>query len=161
MTQEFRADSGPLLIVGGSGMLGLSLVDDLERRGLTHEEPDLDRLDLVAGDPGPFVADLKPSAVVNASAFTDVGLAERPENRFAVDRLNRAAPAELARTCAGLGIPLVHVSTDFVFDGASAAPYREEDEVNPVQVYGLSKLEGERAVFTACPDALVMRTSML
>jgi len=159
--QRFRAGSGPILIVGGSGMLGLSLIGDLERRGLTHEAPDLDRLDLLAVDAGPFVTDLRPSAVVNASAFTDVGPAERPENRLAVDRLNRDAPEELARACAGLGIPLVHVSTDFVFDGTSSEPYREEEEAMPVQVYGQSKLEGERAVFAACPHALVVRTSTL
>lgn len=161
MTQEFRSDSGPILIVGGSGMLGLSLIGELERRGLGHEAPDLDRLDLLACDPGPFVTELQPSAVVNASAFTDVGRAERPENRSEVDRLNQHAPEDLARACARLGIPLVHVSTDFVFDGTGSEPYREDDEVNPLQVYGRSKLEGERAVFAACPYALVLRTSTL
>ena len=161
MTQQFRSDSGPVLVVGGSGMLGLSLIRDLERRGLAYDAVDFPQLDLVVCDPRPFVAELRPSAVINASAFTDVGGAELPLNRPAVDRLNRDAPAELALVCAELGIPLVHVSTDFVFDGEATRPYREDDEATPVQVYGVSKLEGEHAVFAANSRALVVRTSTL
>jgi dTDP-4-dehydrorhamnose reductase len=142
-------------------MLGLGLVRELERRGLPYEAPDLDRLDLLHGDPGPLIAGLRPAALVNPSAFTDVGGAERPANRKAVDRLNRDAPGEMARACARLGIPMLHVSTDFVFDGKRSAPYREHDRVNPLQAYGRSKLQGERAVLEAHPQALVVRTSTL
>jgi len=108
-----------------------------------------------------LLATVAPSAVINASAFTDVAAAERPENRETVLRLNRDAPALLARTCAGRGIPLVHVSTDYVFDGRSRRPYREDDPTHPLQVYGASKLEGELGVLAAHPSALIVRTSTL
>jgi dTDP-4-dehydrorhamnose reductase len=142
-------------------MLGQALIAELLRRRRAHVAPDLDRLDLLAGDPGESVAALRPAAVINASGFTDVAQAEREENRVAVERLNHEAPGELARACRRLGIPLVHVSTDFVFDGTATRPYREQDSVAPLQCYGSSKLRGERAVLETFPRALVVRTSTL
>jgi len=75
--------------------------------------------------------------------------------------LNRDAPRELARACRRLGLPFIHVSTDYVFDGESTRPYREDDAAAPLQVYGESKLEGEHAVVRAHRQALVVRTSTL
>ena len=151
----------PILILGGSGLLGRCVAGDLERRGLRHESPGRDQLDLAGADIADAVRALEPPAVINAAAYTDVTAAERPEHRDEVYRLNRDAPGELARACRRLGAPLIHVSTDYVFDGAKREPYRERDEVRPLQVYGASKLEGERAVLEAHPDALVVRTSTL
>ena len=148
-----RRELAPLLSEGVvpvvTGFIGATrdgVITTLGRSGSDYEAPDLDRLDLIARDPGPVVAELKPSALINVSAFTDVGAAERPEHRREVDRLNRDAPAELARACARLDLPLIHVSTDYVFDGGASDPYGEEDETHPLQVYGESKLAGERAV---------------
>jgi dTDP-4-dehydrorhamnose reductase len=151
-----------LLVLGRSGVLGSALARTAARRGL----------EVVAGsrpewgldDPRRLeeqVRHLAPDAVLNAAAFTDVTAAERPEMRDAVLRANVAAPGALARAAAALGIPLVHVSTDYVFDGRKGSPYSEGDRPHPLQVYGQSKLEGERAVLDAHDGALVARTSTL
>jgi len=95
--------------------------------------------------------------VVNCAAYTQVDRAEsEPQAAFTV---NRDSARRLAQTVAGSGGRLVHVSTDFVFDGRKSTPYREDDVPNPLSVYGLSKLEGERAVLEAMPSATVLRTA--
>ena len=95
--------------------------------------------------------------MINAAAYTNVDRAEsEPDLAFAV---NRDGPAALARACAAGGIPLVHVSTDQVFDGRRAGGHREEDAPNPLCLYGRSKLEGERAVAAAGGNALTVRVS--
>jgi dTDP-4-dehydrorhamnose reductase len=119
--------------------------------------PELDVADpdaverLLGGLPAP--ADV----LVNAAAFTHVDRCERePE---AAARANAEAPGVLARACAAAGTRLVHVSTDYVFAGDAQRPYREDDEPAPRSVYGRTKLEGERRVRAAAPDALLVRTS--
>ena len=155
-------ESPVILVLGRSGLLGSAMVARLERLGRPHRtvspaELDLGRPETVATG----VKALTPDAVVNAAAFTDVNKAELPEHRSEVFRVNRDAPGAVARACSARGIPLVHVSTDYVFDGSNAEPYVEDDPVGPLQVYGESKLEGERRVFDAFPGALVVRTSTL
>ena len=98
-----------------------------------------------------------PALVVNAAAYTGVDAAETDSE--AAFRANRDGPAQLARLCAEAGIPLIHVSTDYVFDGLKGAPYVEDDLTNPQGVYGASKLAGEVAVLNSCPRAIVLRTS--
>ena len=86
----------------------------------------------------------RPDAVVNAAAFTDVDACEsQPELAF---RVNAEGPRNVALACKRLGIPMMHISTDYIFDGAKREPYVEEDEARPLSVYGRSKLEGEREV---------------
>jgi dTDP-4-dehydrorhamnose reductase len=103
------------------------------------------------------VRDCQPELVVNAAAYNDVDGAERtPEPAFAV---NAQGPAHLAQACEQAGITLVHVSSDYVFDGSQRRPYVEEDEPRPLGVYGASKLAGERAVLDSRAAALVLRTS--
>jgi len=98
-----------------------------------------------------------PDLVVNAAAYTAVDRAEaEPEAAMAV---NRDGAAALAAAAAAVGAPLLHVSTDYVFDGAKGAPYAEHDRPAPLGAYGRSKLEGERAVAAANPRAAVLRTS--
>lgn len=95
--------------------------------------------------------------VVNAAAYTAVDRAEQePDLAFAI---NAAAPEAMARACAARGLPLVHISTDYVFDGAKAGAYAEEDAPAPINVYGRSKLAGELAVRAATERVLVIRTS--
>jgi dTDP-4-dehydrorhamnose reductase len=97
------------------------------------------------------------SAVINAAAYTEVDRAESEETlAFAV---NAVAPSRLAVETGQRGIPLVHVSTDYVFDGRKGAPYIEQDRVGPVNVYGRSKLAGERGVGAANPRHVILRTS--
>jgi dTDP-4-dehydrorhamnose reductase len=98
-----------------------------------------------------------PDLVINAAAYTAVDQAEQePDAAFAI---NRDGPAALAEACAKIGAPLLHLSTDYVFDGMKAGPYCEDDPVNPLSVYGASKEAGERAIRARLPDHLILRSS--
>jgi dTDP-4-dehydrorhamnose reductase len=149
------------LVLGCTGQLGTALVRELEARGAAVAAPPEAEVDLLHSDLGAVVGASSPTAVINAAAYNDVDGAELEPNRNAAFRLNRDVPAELAGACAARGIPLVHVSTDYVFDGRNQEPYREEDPTAPLQAYGRTKLDGERAVIAAHPSALVVRTSTL
>lgn len=92
----------------------------------------------------PLVARVAPDLVINAGAYTAVDRAE--QERDLAFRINAEAPAALARACADRGIPLVHYSTDYVFDGNATRPYREDDPTAPLGAYGASKLAGEEAI---------------
>jgi dTDP-4-dehydrorhamnose reductase len=157
-----NAKDRPILILGGSGLLGRALVAETEGRRVPCVCPDRVELDLT--DPGALsgrLAAFEAAAVINTVAFTDVTGAEAPERREAVWGLNRDLPRRLAVACAELGTPLVHISTDYVFDGRKSVPYVEEDPVAPLQEYGRSKLEGERCAREALPAVLIVRTSTL
>nr|WP_228768806.1 dTDP-4-dehydrorhamnose reductase [Mycolicibacterium malmesburyense] len=95
--------------------------------------------------------------VINCAAFTQVDAAEAEQDR--AHAVNVDGPAHLARACARVGARLVHISTDYVFSGTLRRPYEIDDETGPVNVYGRTKLEGEKAVLTALPGAHVVRTS--
>ena len=98
-----------------------------------------------------------PAVVINATAYTAVDKAEaEPGLAFAV---NRDGPARLAELCHHRGVPLLHISTDYVFDGAKATSYLEEDAVAPLNVYGATKEAGEAAIRAVCPRHLILRTS--
>ena len=100
-----------------------------------------------------------PDVLVNAAAYTNVDGCETEARQ--ARRVNAEAPGALAALCREHGSRLVHVSTDFVFDGSASRPYREEDETRPLSVYGQSKLEGERAALAADEATLVVRTAWL
>ena len=100
---------------------------------------------------------VRPALVVNAAAYTAVDAAETDPD--AAYRANRDGPGALARLCAAAGVPLIHISTDYVFDGAKGAPYTEADVVCPTGVYGASKLAGEQAVLASGAQATILRTS--
>jgi dTDP-4-dehydrorhamnose reductase len=100
-----------------------------------------------------------PELVVNTAAYTAVDAAE--DDADAAFRANRDGPAELARLCEAAGIPLIQISTDYVFDGLKGAPYLETDATSPQGVYGASKLAGEAAVLAGCSRGIVVRTSWL
>jgi dTDP-4-dehydrorhamnose reductase len=154
--------AGPLLIIGGSGLLGEALTTELSTAGQRFLAPARGQLDLAReGELERYIDDQRPSALINAAAFTDVARAELPESLPEVSLLNLLAPRRMAQACARLHIPFVHISTDYVFDGAKSSPYREDDAVSPLQVYGRSKLDGENAVRETCPAAVVVRTSTL
>src|SRR5204862_2310264 len=103
------------------------------------------------------LADAKPDLGVIAAAYTAVDLAES-EAELA-HRVNAETPGAIASAISAGGPALVFISTDYVFDGQKGAPYAEDDAPHPVNVYGASKLEGERRVLAACPRSLVIRTS--
>lgn len=144
-----------ILVLGRSGQLARALADRGGRNVVTAGRPDFD---MTKPDASERLLDrLRPAAVINAAAYTAVDRAEsEPELAFA---LNRDAPAALARACARAGLPLIHVSTDSVFDGAQDRAYREGDTPRPINLYGASKHAGECAVLDALPSTLVVRTS--
>ena len=147
--------TGPILVTGGAGQLATALVQEggAAIRRVGRPEFDFDRPETLAAT---FRA-VRPSLLVNAAAWTGVDTAEAEPDAAA--RANRDGPAILAALCADAGIPMVHVSTDYVFDGLKGAPYTEADPTSPTGVYGRTKLEGEQAVLAACPRAVVLRTS--
>jgi dTDP-4-dehydrorhamnose reductase len=147
---------GPILVTGGTGQLARALAEAAEARPLVvigRPEFDFDRPETLL-DP---LAAVVPALVVNAAAYTAVDKAESDAD--AAWRANRDGPGLLARWCAQARVPLVHLSTDYVFDGLKGAPYDEDDATNPTGVYGASKLAGEQAVLAAGGRALVLRTS--
>jgi dTDP-4-dehydrorhamnose reductase len=103
------------------------------------------------------LADLTADVVVNAAAYTAVDKAE--SERDQAFGINRDGAAAIAAVCARRNLPLIHVSTDYVFDGTATAAYRETDACNPQGVYGASKLAGEQAVQAALPSAVILRTA--
>ena len=144
------------LILGSAGQLGrelgIRLGDELVWAGGRDALDVTDERAVAA-----LVARLRPDVVFNATAYNRVDAAERePERAFAVNAL---APRALALAARELGALLVHVSTDYVFDGALARPYREDDPAHPLSVYGASKLAGEGHVLGSGAEALVVRTS--
>ncbi len=152
---------GPILVTGGSGQLARALLDAAgSHAGQSRPVHVAGRPDFDFDQPDrlpALLAKMAPSLVINAAAYTAVDRAEtEPE---AADRANHLGPAMLAAYCAQAGIPLIHVSTDYVFDGLKGAPYTEADPTNPTGVYGATKLAGERAVLAACERAMVLRTS--
>lgn len=150
--------TAPILITGGSGQLAVALAEGAASLGLSAHlvgRPTLD-FDRPASIAEVFAASA-PSLVVNAAAYTGVDAAE--EDADAAYRANRDGPAALARLCEAAGIPLIHVSTDYVFDGLKGAPYVETDATAPQGVYGASKLAGEQAVLSSCSRAIILRTS--
>ena len=120
----------------------------------------LDRTQIDLTNPilcGEAIIDFEPNAVINAAAFTAVDQAESQEDL--AHRINGQAPGVMAKACAKLDIPLVHISTDYVFDGSGKAPWKVADRPNPKNAYGRSKLKGEEVIIASgCTHAL-LRTS--
>jgi dTDP-4-dehydrorhamnose reductase len=150
----------PILVTGGSGQLALALAAAAPRLGLTVHRVGRPALDFARPASLPEVlARSSPSFVVNAAAYTAVDAAE--DDADAAYCANRDGPAALARLCEAAGTPLIHISTDYVFDGLKRAPYVETDATAPQGIYGISKLAGEHAVLAGCSRAIVLRTSWL
>jgi dTDP-4-dehydrorhamnose reductase len=146
-----------ILISGQHGQVSLELQQRLGDLAQLHVMG-RDQLDL-ANPEGirERVQSLKPDLIINAAAHTAVDQAEsEPELAFAI---NARAPGVFAEEAAKLGIPLIHYSTDYVFDGSKSSPYTEDDEPNPLGVYGRSKLAGEQAITAVGGQHLILRTS--
>jgi dTDP-4-dehydrorhamnose reductase len=149
-----------VLITGGGGMLARDLRAALAERGNefqvvapTRAQLDVTNAEHVRG----VMASYRPTIVFNCAAFTKVDLCETDPRAQAV---NADAVAVIAASCAKSGARLVHVSTDFVFDGEKGSPYVEEDRTNPLSAYGRTKQAGEDRALEA-PGALVVRSSWL
>jgi dTDP-4-dehydrorhamnose reductase len=149
------ADMTTIMVTGGAGQLATAMEQEggAVVRRVGRPNFDFDRQTSIAET----VQAISPAFVVNAAAWTAVDAAEADPD--AAGRANRDGPAALAALCADAGIALIHISTDYVFDGNKGAPYTEADPTSPTGVYGATKLEGEQAVLAACPRAVVLRTS--
>lgn len=153
-----RSRSAPVILVtGANGQVGFELARELASLGdivaTSRAELDLSNADSIRA----AIRRLRPDAIVNAGAYTAVDKAESERDLcFAVNALAPGILAEEART---LGCPLIHYSTDYVFDGKSSQPYTEADPTAPLNSYGASKLAGERAIEAAGGSWIVLRTS--
>jgi dTDP-4-dehydrorhamnose reductase len=145
--------TAPILVTGGSGQLASALATRIGIRRIGRPDFDFDRPETIEAS----FRSAAPRLVVNAAAYTAVDAAENDED--AAGRANRDGPAILARLCADADIPLIHISTDYVFDGAKPDPYVETDAVAPQCVYGASKLAGEQAVMASAAKAIILRTA--
>ncbi|HMB30560.1 MAG TPA: dTDP-4-dehydrorhamnose reductase, partial [Desulfohalobiaceae bacterium] len=149
-----------VVVPGASGQLGKEVVAQLQSLGetvipLTRQEMDLNLKETIST----CINDLSPDVVINCAAYTQVDQAESdPEAAYTV---NQRSVRELALISRGIKAVFVHISTDFVFDGSKSCPYTEEDHPYPVNVYGASKLAGEKEVLDLCPQSLLLRTSWL
>lgn len=151
----------PYMVIGAAGMLGTDLMKLFEASGVSVAGLDVQDLDIrnsesVAG----ALSGFRPGTIINLAALTDVdGCESRVEEAYAV---NAAGAGNLARVAAHRGDVLVHMSTDYVFDGCKAGPYVEDDLINPLGVYGASKAAGEQRVREALPGRhCIVRTSWL
>jgi len=148
----------PLLVFGAGGQVGRELLGLAEVRGI--EAVGLARADADITDPGAVrraIARHAPRLIVNAAAYTAVDKAESEPQAAA--SVNAEGAAIIARAAAEAGTPLVHISTDYVFDGAKAAAYDESDPVSPLGIYGQTKAAGEAAVRAAQPQHVILRTA--
>jgi dTDP-4-dehydrorhamnose reductase len=145
-----------ILVIGAKGMLGRDLMNILKGdvRGADIDDIDITSVDSVKR----MLFTLRPAVIVNSAAYTDVdGCEERRELAMAV---NGEGVGNLAAVAAEIGAKLVQISTDYVFDGGKGSPYLEDDPVNPLSVYGESKLAGERHA-RGVADHLIVRTQWL
>lgn len=147
----------PVLVFGGSGQVGRELLRALEPRATvvapTHAEVDLTQPDRIRA----VIREARPATIVNAAALTNVDRAEHePELARA---LNEIAPATMAGEAKQVDALMVHYSTDYVFDGNRDTPYDEDAMPNPINRYGRSKLDGERAVSASGAAHMIIRTS--
>ncbi len=145
-----------IVVAGARGMLGRELLASLKEstRGLNRDDMDITSLDCVRK----ALVTLRPDTVINATACTDVDGCEN--NRELAFRVNAEGVKNLAAATCEIGAKLVHVSSDYVFDGSKGSPYVEDDPVNPLSVYGKSKLAGEENA-RLNPNHLIIRTQWL
>jgi dTDP-4-dehydrorhamnose reductase len=147
-----------VLVTGAQGQVGAALLasapDSFIVRGAGRAELDITQPDLIRR----CLADFRPDVVINAAAYTAVDRAEIEQQ--SASHINVDGTANLARAAAAANARLIHISTDFVFDGQRSSPYRPDDEPAPLCVYGATKLAGERALLAVMPgSSTIVRTA--
>jgi dTDP-4-dehydrorhamnose reductase len=151
-------DHSPILLTGAAGQVGYEVSRLAGEKGSALTALTRRQLDIGDGEAvEQIISRLQPSLVINGAAYTAVDRAEQ-EVEVAM-RANRQGPANLAASCHKHQIPLIHLSTDYVFDGSKTGAYHEEDPVAPTGVYGLSKWEGEEEVRARLREHLIIRVS--
>ena len=146
-----------ILLIGSNGQVGTELHQVLnsypELVAVSRPQIDLYQPEKL----GELIAEIKPHIVINAAAYTAVDRAEQEPDLAELG--NAIAPQHIAQACAKLDAYLIHLSTDYVFDGTSSQPYSETAVTNPLSTYGRTKLAGEMAIQTYCPKHLIIRTA--
>jgi dTDP-4-dehydrorhamnose reductase len=147
-----------LLVTGAGGMVGAEIARQAQESAIdcaafTHHELDITDANAVAT----AIRDAAPSIVINAAAYTAVDKAEENESQAML--VNKTGAANLASAANDIGAGVIHISTDYVFDGEANEAYRPGDATNPINAYGRTKLAGEVAVSSACARHLIVRTS--
>jgi dTDP-4-dehydrorhamnose reductase len=149
-----------VLVTGGSGQLGQELDLVMSNYDVQHWCLDISEMDITCESKvREVLRGLEPSIVIHAAAYTSVDKCEKDQAKAMA--VNTDATGRLARFCGYLGIPLVYISTDFVFDGEKGCPYGIDDATKPLNVYGTTKLKGEQQVKMAGEDHWIIRTSWL
>ena len=147
-----------VLVTGSNGQVGYCLVQQLRQQNADFLALDRDQLDITQRQAvWQTVSDYRPDVIINAAAHTAVDKAEsEAEQAFAI---NRDGAAYLAEAAQQIGAAMLHISTDYVFDGQATQPYTETDATAPQGVYGQSKLAGEQAVLATCSRSIILRTA--
>lgn len=149
-----------VLLFGGSGILGTEVLLVLQKEKIEYVAPRSSDLDIRSGKlVSDLVQDFKPTWIINCAAWTHVDGAE--DSYEEACELNEVAVENIAISAESVDCKVVHISTDYVFDGESETPYKEDSLVNPINKYGESKLRGEKALIAVLPGSFVVRTSWL
>lgn len=145
-----------VFVTGVKGQLGYDVVNELEKRGLTAIGVDIDEMDITDGESvNRVIREAAPDAVIHCAAYTAVDAAE--DNVELCRRVNADGTANIAGVCKALDIPMMYISTDYVFDGQGTRPWEPDDERDPLNVYGQTKYEGEVAVTDALDKYFIVR----
>jgi len=148
------------LITGASGQLGKSLIEHLEERGAFYTGLTKGDLDISSPVTKEKIINLNPSVIVNCAAYTLVDQAE--SERALAAKVNVSGAKHVALAAKELGVPLIHISTDYVFSGQRNTPWKTTDKTEPVSQYGRTKLEGEKCIQDIYPEhSLILRTAWL
>jgi len=149
-----------ILLFGGSGILGREVLRILQNDKFEYVAPKSSDLDIRNRNlVGEMVENFKPTWIINCAAWTNVDSAENSYEEAC--ELNEVAVENIATTAKSISCKVIHISTDYVFDGESEIPYEENSLVNPINKYGDSKLKGENALLAMLPESFVVRTSWL
>ena len=149
-----------VLVTGANGMLGKDLCPILEDTGMFVIETDINNLDITDDEMALSVIEqTHPDMVIHCAAYTNVDKAE--EDYETAEKINILGTENVAKACAKLNIPIVYISTDYVFDGTKTTPYTPQDDTKPLNNYGLTKLRGEEMVKKYCEKYYIARTSWL
>ncbi len=149
-----------VLILGSKGQLGSCLIDQLENKDHKLVCSSLEELDITNFEETKnHILDISPDLIINAAAYTAVDKAEEEQEEANI--INHLAVANIANICCELDCWLIHISTDYVFDGNSKKPYKEKDETNPQGIYGETKLNGELAIQSSGCRHIILRTAWI
>ena len=149
-----------VLVTGVKGQLGYDVMNELAKRGYEGVGVDVDEMDITdRAAVERVIGEVHPDKVVHCAAWTAVDAAE--DNQEVCHKVNAEGTENIARICGKLDIPMVYISTDYVFDGTNYVPYRETEPTCPNSVYGVTKLAGEKKALEYCSKAMIIRTAWL